>query len=53
MSFAGHFLGLMKYRRIDMRLTVLPALEIKPESSRDTLMDAAFSAISGQYRPIV
>ncbi|RYZ95590.1 MAG: 1-acyl-sn-glycerol-3-phosphate acyltransferase, partial [Proteobacteria bacterium] len=53
MSFAGHFLGLMKYRRIDMRLTVLPALEIKPESSRDTLMDAAFTAISEQYRPIV
>lgn len=53
MDFASHFFNLMRHRRIDVRLTVLPEIPVKPESTRDTLMDQAFNEINGRYRPIV
>jgi len=53
MDFASHFFGLMRYREIGVRVTVLPEIPIEAHSSRDTLMDQAFKQISGRYRPIV
>lgn len=53
MSFGPHFLGLMKMRRIDMRLKVLPEIPVTPESTRDTLMEQAQAAIRAEYRPII
>lgn len=53
MSFGPHFLALMKLRRIDMRLQVLPEIAVTKESTRDTLMEQAQNAIRAAYRPIV
>ena len=53
MDFASHFFKLMRHRRIDVRLTALPEIPVTKDSTRDTLMEQAFQAISGRYRPIV
>lgn len=53
MDFASHFFGLMRHREIGVRLTVLPEIPIRAEDSRDTLMEQAYTKISGRFRPIV
>lgn len=52
MSFGPHFFGLMGVDCIRVRLKVLPEIPITSESTRDTLMEAAFEKISSNYQPI-
>ncbi len=53
MPFASHFIHLMKYNKIRVRLTVLPEIPVTPDSTRDDLTEKAFSMIQSQYQPLV
>jgi 1-acyl-sn-glycerol-3-phosphate acyltransferase len=52
MSFAPHFVGIMRHRRIRARLKILPEIPITADSNRDNLMEAAYERISSNYQPI-
>jgi 1-acyl-sn-glycerol-3-phosphate acyltransferase len=53
MDFAPHFWALIGQKNIRIRITLLPEISITPETTRDTLVDAAYEAITKVYRPIV
>jgi 1-acyl-sn-glycerol-3-phosphate acyltransferase len=52
MGFGKHFLKLNTFRKIKMKLKILPEISIKEDSTRDTLMEEAFQKISQEYVPI-
>lgn len=52
MPFGPHFLGLMNFHHVRIRLEILPEIATHADSSRDTLMDAAEAAIRARFRPI-
>lgn len=52
MSFAPHFYAMMALRRIRIRVKFLPEIPVTKDSTRDTLVDAAYAAISENYQPI-
>lgn len=53
MTFGPHFFALMGLRRIKIRVKVLPEIPVTRDSTRDTLVEQAFDAISRNYEPIV
>jgi len=52
MSFGPHFIGLLKQRKIKVRIKILPEIPVTENSSRDTLMDASFALVTKNYQPI-
>lgn len=53
MTFGPHFYALMGLRRIRIRVKVQPEIPVTRESTRDTLVEQAYEAISSNYEPIV
>lgn len=49
MTFFDHFRRFMALRSIDVRLTILPALEVTPETDRKGLSDQIFQNISSRF----
>lgn len=52
MDFAPHFFALTRCREIVIRVKVLPEIPVDAGATRDTMMEAAYGAISRTYRPI-
>lgn len=52
MTFAPHFLQLMKKNRIRIRVKFLDEIPVSNDSTRDELVEIAYEKISAQYRPI-
>jgi len=52
MGFGSHFLKLTSFKEIRMRLRFLPEIPVTPESTRDSLMEQAYAAVSSKYKPI-
>lgn len=53
MLFGPHFFALMGLRSIKIRVKVLPEIPVTGESTRDTLVEQAYQAISSNFEPIV
>lgn len=53
MSFAPHFYGLMRFKKIKIRVTLLEEILITEGTTRDTLIDAAYTAINSKFLPFV
>lgn len=52
MDFLPHFLNLMKYKSIRIRVSILPEIAVTKDSTRDTLVEQAFECIVKNYKPI-
>lgn len=52
MTFGPHFLALMGLGRIQIRVKVLPEIQVTKDCTRDILVDKAFEAIHSNYQPI-
>ena len=53
MDFGAHFVKLLGHKKIRIRVSVMPEIEVAPGADRDTIMGAAYNVISSAYRPIV
>jgi 1-acyl-sn-glycerol-3-phosphate acyltransferase len=53
MDFAPHFLELAGLNQIKVRVKILEEIPIEAETTRDTLVDKAYAAVSSNYTPIV
>jgi len=52
MDFFPHLLRLLSLRSVEIKLTVLPSLEVNEETSRKALADEAYARITQTYRPV-
>jgi lyso-ornithine lipid O-acyltransferase len=52
MGFGKHFLQLNTFKKIGVRLKILPEISIQESSTRDSLMEEAYKKISQVYVPI-
>jgi 1-acyl-sn-glycerol-3-phosphate acyltransferase len=49
MTFGGHFLHLMKMKKVKCELHFLPAIKVTPESTRNDLAERARDAVRAEY----
>jgi 1-acyl-sn-glycerol-3-phosphate acyltransferase len=52
MRFGRHFVRLLDFQKIRIRVTIIPEIPVTPGSERDTITENAYRAISEIYIPI-
>lgn len=53
MDFAPHFYALAGLNKIKIRVKILDEIPVDEQSTRDTLVEKAYAAVSGNYTPII